>query len=137
MKTITAPFSGDQSFLEGFEKFVPQGIGIFKGFIESLDLKRMGLLPITKASPISSVSFMSLRRSFWALEVFGLLPTLKEYLIETGNGYLHSELTYLEAIYRRSPPKLDSEYLTDLEIGKLSPKVEAAGKLRIFAMVDI
>jgi len=222
VSTITEPFNGDEGFLKGFEAFVPHGIRVFKGFISTLELPKKGLQPITKASPISKVSFMSLESSYLALVHNKLLQTLWDYIAETKNTYLWNEMTYLSSHWEKkwhntklsgkvaylrmktsirkpfihqvnyiplppgiyiypvealnfnhdygfatlrndpdnlferlfittaSTPKeleaLNSKELraqtplamtSNLSVGKLSPKVEAAGKLRIFAMVDI
>jgi hypothetical protein len=58
-----------------------------------------GLSPITKASPVSKVSFMSLERSLLGLKQAGLLKTLIEYIQETKNSYLLAQLSYVTDSY--------------------------------------
>lgn len=99
VSTITDPFNGDDGFAKGFEEFVPRGIGIFKSFIKTVELPKNGLSPITKASPVSKASFMSLERSLLGLKKSNLLVTLIEYIKLTKNDYLLAQLSYVTDKY--------------------------------------
>lgn len=100
VSTIIEPFNGDTGFLKGFEEFVPRGIGIFKSFIKTVELPKKGLSPITKSSPVSKVSFMSLSKSLLGLKQAGLLTTLIQYIKSTGNEHLMAQLSYVTDNYQ-------------------------------------
>lgn len=152
LATITDPFSGvDISHtLPGFSSFV---CGPFRESLEkhfSTDflydayhdrkeaLRSLPIRPfmLAKSTPVAagsySTSFSMLIMTFHAWSFSPLLPYLKDWMKMTGNTRF---LNWFEEGLKFSKGRLKETY-PNLPLGKLGLKDEAAGKVRVFAMVD-
>lgn len=98
------------------------------------------------APPIVQTNYVRVPRGVYIYPVEALAPYNSDYGFTTlrhdpDNRFIHLFQTVattqaeLEALNFSASGKL--AMTSNVSIGKLSPKVEAAGKLRIFAMVDI
>jgi hypothetical protein len=124
------------------------------------DLTAYKVLPIQKSSPLGSLSYSRLIDSYIALKNKPVFKDILEYINVTSSknfNILFKNIEFLMAKLQIDDPlrkKFFIKHLTDdfetvtlkvkvppskkdLPIGKLSFKEEAAGKLRVFAMVDI
>jgi len=98
------------------------------------DLKSYKVLPIMKSSPQGPKSYRHLISSYMCLKDSSLFPYIEQYLDITKSSNLQicfRNIEYLIKAFNISKPS------DHLHLGKLSFKEEAAGKLRVFAMVDI
>jgi len=99
------------------------------------DLTAYKILPINKSSPLGSKSYRHLISSYVLMKRHHIFPKVLEYLNATCSTnllILFKNLDYLITKYNLRSIGSRNDYL-----GALSFKEEAAGKLRIFAMVDI
>jgi len=99
------------------------------------DLTAYKILPINKSSPLGSKSYRHLISSYTLMKRHHIFPKVLEYLNATCSTnllILFKNLDYLITKYNLRSIGSRNDYL-----GALSFKEEAAGKLRIFAMVDI
>jgi hypothetical protein len=93
------------------------------------------ILPIEKSSPQGPKSYSHLITSYSLLKETHFFPKVLEYLNITSSRnilILFRNLDYIITKYNLRSIKSHNDYL-----GALSFKEEAAGKLRVFAMVDI
>jgi len=97
------------------------------------------LLFLETSSPSSKVSWMNFIYDIKNLEKYGLLQDLLSYCRLLGYGRLERYLEGFQLSLRfpRNYPLGVSTLQKSDEIGRLSIKVEPAGKLRVFAMVDV
>jgi len=153
LNTITDPFSGNSKFLEitgsWFESKTQLVIG---RFADGLELKRQGkFLMSEKSSPSNSKSWVGLLTDISLLKS---QPKLFQSLIAVMQLTLTSELferfiNLSKLLPGRASPLFDilpmkekfrellfDNSFKDSGLGQLSCKKEAAGKLRVFAMVD-
>jgi hypothetical protein len=142
LNTITDAFSGNPDYLSELKRLVPNGMKVFQAFYGKMDLpekdvKSQGILPILKASSGSKVSFAKILLLPKALRDANLWGPLVEFATLQGNYYLVGQLKLLDSLSTKAYAVLGySELFHTHTLGKLSFKEEAAGKLRIFAMVD-
>jgi len=140
LNTITDSFGGSQIHLDEFNRWLSNSskpiINKFFKF-ESGGLDSTMVLPIMKSSPQGSKSYSRLLVSFNILVKLGLMSNIKElvnlfsYDSQKFWKDLISNLTYISNLLSIDVSDCDPY------VGKLSFKEEAAGKLRIFAMVDV
>lgn len=79
VSTITDPFSGDNSFLQSFNAFVPVGIKSFAKFVRGVTLEKSGLLAITKSGPCGT-QMLNVSKSYLGLLRSGLLSELNNFI---------------------------------------------------------
>lgn len=152
LATITDPFSGPDlsQTLSGYSSFVCGSLrkALKKNFLtdflwDSIHDRKEALrsLPIkpfmiAKSTPVGagsySTSFSMLILTLHAWSFSPLLPYLKDWMKMTGNTRF---LNWFEEGLRFSKGRLKETY-PNLPLGKLGLKDEAAGKVRVFAMVD-
>jgi len=99
------------------------------------DLKSYRLLPIVKSSPQGPKSYSHLIGSYIGLKEHpALLAHVQEYIKITSSSNFVTLFSNIEFAIKKFgvKSKVSNNYL-----GKLSFKEEAAGKLRVFAMVDV
>jgi hypothetical protein len=136
LNTITDPFSGDLDVLTDFKKFLwLNARRLLTSFSPHFDLTKLEarrILPIQKASPSSKVSWKGLFHDIVNLDVY-LGSYIKEYLLLTNS----KRLMLLYDTVVSSDPGYPSDLKPGRHLGQLSFKEEAAGKLRVFAMVDV
>jgi hypothetical protein len=99
-------------------------------------LPKNGLLCILKAGPSGSPNSLSIINDVYRLQKLGLFDKILQYVHETGNPVLLAQLHYLVQRGRRCRFDQLLMELPVVAMGKLSLKVEPAGKVRVFAMVD-
>jgi len=95
-----------------------------------------GLLCILKAGPSGSPNTLSLINDVFRLQQVGLFDKIMSYCHATGNPAIWHQLRYI--VQRSIRCRFDHLILSlpSRAMGKLSLKVEPAGKVRVFAMVD-
>jgi len=139
--TITDGPQFQQTFMDELEKFIPTFTGFFVK-TKNMSLDKIKIFSIMKSSPLtkgdeSSTSMEALFRTVcqWKSHYKDLLPILVEYINLTDGWFIKSRFwTIFKAIdpwcvnFNKGFPKLP--------LGKLGFKHEAAGKMRVFAMVD-
>jgi hypothetical protein len=138
LSTITDPLTVSK------EAVVEVGLEIIKlintsKFDKDLLMRQAEFLFIEKASPSHSVSWLGLLADVFALAENGQLQTLLDFTDMTGNHRLSAFIRYLHDGLLANDARMSvvRSAFTGHAIGKLSIKHEAAGKERVFAMVDI
>lgn len=131
LSTITDLFEGQSPTL--LEHEVTIGLGELNGFKKPL-LHPIRLLFLGTACPNNSISMLGIWKDIWAWKNSHLWDQLVKYcqLAPGGENFLSlitREIEYLSTGCYKSDGK-------PLILGKLSEKVEAAGKIRVFAITD-
>jgi hypothetical protein len=99
------------------------------------DLTSYKVLPITKSSPHGSKSYRHIITSFMGIEANeALLTHIATYLYVTKSENIKALFRNIKHIVTKFSIPFQVDYS---QLGKLSFKEEAAGKLRVFAMVDV
>lgn len=137
LSTITDSFGGSKIHLDDFNVWLERSSKHILQKFSKLDIKDLTsyrILPIMKSSPLGSKSYRHLIQSYLSLKDSEIWQDLLDYIKCTNSknfSILFSNIEYCINKFNISSVS-DQSYL-----GKLSFKEEAAGKLRIFAMVDI
>lgn len=136
LNTITDPFSGDLRVVNDFQQFLwLNSKRLLTSFSEHFDLTKLEarwIVNIQKASPSSDASWKGLFHDMKNLDVY-LGSTIRKYLLLTNS-------TRLLKLYEDAQKSQVNEFKglkPGRHLGQLSFKEEAAGKLRVFAMVDV
>jgi len=137
LSTITEQFSGSHMVVDDFNRWLTrfsyQHLSKFSTF-QLEDLLITKVLPIVKSSPLGTKSYSRLLESYWSLkENSSLFKSIIEYINLTKSKNITTlffNIEFLSKHYNINGRDIG-------HIGKLSFKEEAAGKLRIFAMVDV
>nr|UTQ48828.1 RNA-dependent RNA polymerase [Monilinia fructicola mitovirus 11] len=138
LNTITDNFGGSKIHLDDFNVWLRQNSRqILQKFskLDSKDLTAYSIRTIQKSSPLGPISYRHLIGSYLAFKKFPeLFKTLQDYINITNSKNFNTLFQNIEFLIKYFGAKgwNDLPYL-----GKLSFKEEAAGKLRVFAMVDI
>jgi len=138
LSTITEKFSGSHYILDDFNRWLTSNsykhLSKFSKYTME-DLVVTKVLPLVKSSPQGTVSYKRLLDSYWSLKVNQpLFKSIIEYINLTKSkniSILFDNIEFLKKHYN-----IDGSGNIG-HTGKLSFKEEAAGKLRIFAMVDV
>jgi len=151
LNTITDPFkgSGDEliRYSETFRLVTSRWL--MKAKVKFPDFKESSIFMITKSSPLCSKSFEGYY-SDMVLMPEELFLTLRSFLEETNQDMLRRYVNYQRKISKQlheTYPELILSHLKEFAkvcfklngvypFGQLSTKEEAAGKVRVFAMVD-
>jgi len=143
LNTITDPMSASVEIVSGVAEEITK---VINPSMFRLDLLRGSarLLFIEKASPSNSVSWLGFISDVLALQATGQLDLLIKFLNLTGNFQMSRMLLYIyeNLLNNLGRASINSELYFALtlgkeSVGKLSIKEEAAGKRRVFAMVDV
>nr|UYL94483.1 MAG: RNA-dependent RNA polymerase [Leptosphaeria biglobosa mitovirus 6] len=137
LNTITDKFEGSNINLKDFNMWLERrSLPILQKFQEFNieDLKSYRILPILKSSPQGTRSYTHLIGSYIGLKNSNIFNSIKSYLKITKSSNILTLFRNIEFIMDKYfvVPKVK-----DLHLGRLSFKEEAAGKLRVFAMVDV
>lgn len=135
--TITDPSSADEKFLSrGGEYLKFLALRHSFRFDRKLLSKDFGLLMLQTASPSYSVSWLGIFRDVKQLTVLGLDIPMKRLFKVLGQEKL---LAFFNLIQENNYPSFpDVKHHNGANsLGQLSLKDEAAGKIRVFALVDI
>jgi hypothetical protein len=141
LKTITDPFIGSEEYLREFELMIPTGIQKFQSFFDTKFapkfgwLKINGILPIMKAGGGYSVSLAKLLELPAALRSANLWDPLCHFVALSNNELLLRQIAQVDDLATRAKA-IWGDAASSTHLGRLSFKEEAAGKLRVFAMVD-
>nr|UPW42091.1 MAG: putative RNA dependent RNA polymerase [Xinjiang mito-like virus 79] len=137
LATITDQFSGSHMVTDDFNRWLTRNsTSHLLRFSEPRmeDLLITKVLPIVKSSPLGTKSYSRLIDSYWSLKHNSVVfDAIKKYINLTKSinfGALFNNLEFLKKHYDIGCKGIGP-------IGKLSFKEEAAGKLRVFAMVDV
>lgn len=104
-------------------------------FYKSVDLSAGRILPILKACPAGGRSFSRLIDSYVALKTNKVVfSAMSEYIRKTSSSNMSVTFANIEYFLSKIS---DLEIDPTVPIGRLSFKEEPAGKLRVFAMVDV
>jgi len=165
LNSITDPFSGDMEQLKAVKDhcFTVKGnpfkyLNAYQGWLESANLYPSKLSFIQSASPSNKISWHGMLTDYKILVDLKLMPLINEYLSKVGSTYmddifgdvasLYERLASLARVeYKKLHPNSEHKGLENFIpskkkgnfsglAGQLSFKEEAAGKLRVFAMVD-
>jgi len=137
LKTITDSFGGSKIHLDDFNNWLNSNSNLLLqkfSKLEIKDLKSYRILPIMKSSPQGPKSYSHLIGSYLGLRDSSLWPDIQTYVKLTSSSNFITLFSNIEFSIKKF--NIKSKVL-DLHLGKLSFKEEAAGKLRVFAMVDI
>jgi len=128
------------------EYFAPKLIG--NSFVRSKVCSSEKILPIEKASPSNSTSWFGLLTDAIAIGNSEIFSDFKIYCESTDNRYILNKVLSINKLFVNKAHLLEclpfkggkvgkDIAVNRIPIGQLAFKEEAAGKLRIFAMVDI
>jgi hypothetical protein len=141
LNTITDDFNGNQVELEYFNDWLSSKtkskVTNFRFDFNPKDLAPNRLLPIKKSSSLGGESWKGLLPSFLLIKNNPIIwSAIGDYLSLCSGEWMKSLLNNLNYITEKCGDSLltDSKYR---ELGRLAFKEEAAGKLRVFAMVDV
>ena len=128
LETITGPFTGLSTKLNP-DKLQSLYLDLFSKWRGSNPQGKDFPLPLSTAGPNYKISILGATSDAFAFEDTLLKPfaTLSRYF----GGKLHLTLEYEKLFSSDLGPK------KEFKLGKLSAKQEAAGKVRIFAIVDV
>jgi hypothetical protein len=138
LETITAEFEGSLYHVDDFNRwleFTSKKLLTKFSHFDIKDLTVYRILPIEKSSPQGQRSYSHLITSYTLLKNTHFFPKVVEFLNMTSSRnilILFKNLDYIISKYNLRSIRSHNDYL-----GALSFKEEAAGKLRVFAMVDI
>lgn len=148
MNTITDPFSGSQTTLdEVSEKLRVLALSFKKRYPK--DLSPSSLLWLETSSPSSRTSWTGVFLNLLVLRDEGLLPSMVFFLERTGSynfkRFFKICMELLDAVpvaYWSCTPPVKDDYFDSNDyssgaVGQLAQKKEAAGKIRVFALVDV
>jgi len=139
LNTITDPFNGSHRTLDDFNTWLTNNslsclLKFSKFSIK--DLEVTNILKLVKSSPLGSVSYSHLIDSYWSIKQDSVLfGKFKEYIELTKS--LNLLILFDNIEFLKEKYNITGIGSSNGPIGKLSFKEEAAGKLRVFAMVDI
>jgi len=142
LDTITAPYSGDPNFLVSVAEWSERFVRLLP-HIPRRSVSAFSLLPLLKSSPSSTVSWTGFVRDAYTIDVLGFLPIFRAYSVASGSQFLWDQLFNLSLSFKTLKGPVFEPFLSgetkaqNQAIGQLQFKEEAAGKLRIFAMVDV
>lgn len=138
LNTITDSFSGSQYHLDDFNLWLSsKSLHWLTKFskLELKDLKQHRVIPIVKSCPQGPRSYTHLIGSYIGLKdnkiVWKAIWDYIELTKSTNIARLLGNLDYFITKFNIKPK------VSNFPIGKLAFKEEAAGKLRVFAMVDV
>jgi hypothetical protein len=136
LTTITAPFSGDNLFIhEGLATLKYLALKNLHRFDLKILSKDYGLLALETASPSYKSSWKGIMTDPFDLRQAGLDVHILEYLSATSQDRLK---IYFEGILDVFVPTISRVgRKANTTMGQLSIKKEAAGKVRVFALVDV
>jgi hypothetical protein len=139
LSTITDNFSGSNIVLDDFNRWLTISSSNLLQKFSKADIKDLTVtkvLPIVKSSPLGTKSYSRLIDSYWSLKNSEVFKDLLEYLKLTNSKNIFTLFGNIE--FLRKTYGIQGRYKDSFgPIGKLSFKEEAAGKLRVFAMVDV
>lgn len=137
--TITEKFSGSNIVLDDFNRWLTiTSSNLLTKFsnADKSELTITKVLPIVKSSPLGTKSYSWLLDSYWSLKNSDIFKDVLEYLKLTNSKNIFTLFGNIEFLKRKYG--IRGRYKDSFgPLGKLSFKEEAAGKLRVFAMVDV
>jgi len=137
LNTITDNFVGSQIHLDDFNHWLNNNSNLWLTKFSNMNigaLKSYRILPILKSSPQGSKSFSHLVGSYIGLRDSSLWPYIQEFTRLTDSKNINTLFRNIE--FCISKYNITSK-VSNNHLGKLSFKEESAGKLRVFAMVDV
>jgi len=142
LSTITDPFSGSK---EGLQKVSHELAAIAASSLKMFDLSILksdpGLLLLETSSSTTSVSWLGIFTDPFKLAKAGLGQVCLDYMQELGYSRLLAMWVKIFKYYKLVEKTCSLSQHNALKehgaVGQLSRKLEAAGKVRVFAMVDI
>lgn len=166
LNSITDPYNGKDSAITDFSKYISgikgnpfKNLKSWKDWSDNINLYPSSFSFIQSASPSNSISWHGLLTDYKLLKDLDLLPKIELYLSKVGSLYFEDLLQSASDMYSRLHDIAQEAYrvknpnsthagLKDWIpshktgnysglCGQLAYKEEAAGKLRVFAMVDI
>jgi hypothetical protein len=148
LNTITDPYSGSvESLGRVSEELRALARKNSYRFPKNVAKREMGISLIETSAPASPVSWVTLFKSPFDLAKAGLGQCFLDYMDEMGYSKLlnvwvitFKHFKILDKFLPFNPNPLLGplgKELNESKIGKLSKKLEAAGKIRVFAMVDV
>lgn len=161
LNTITDPFIGDAAAITAIEGWMDQMVPkLLADKFNRRSITNARLLPLEKASPSNEVSWYGVLTDAVAIVNSSIYTAFTDYCIETSNYSLCDNLGMTARLFDKigcrsglplkeslradpktglAPIKLDSDNIgkDEIPLGQLAFKEEAAGKLRVFAMVDV
>lgn len=136
LNTITDSFGGSQFHLDDFNIWLNSNSSkILTKFSELKfrELTSTRLQPILKGSPLGPKSYSHLISAYYSIKENSFLyENIKAYIDLTKSSNIWTTFSNIQYCTNKYKLRYDIKPL-----GKLSFKEEAAGKLRVFAMVDI
>jgi hypothetical protein len=139
LNTITDEFSGSQMVLDDFNRWLKLNsskllIRFSKFQMEDLTVTK--ILPLVKSSPQGPQSYKRLIDAYWSLKNSEILQEILVFIKITNSRNIYTLFNNIE--FLKNKYGIKGWWKDGLSpLGKLSFKEEAAGKLRVFAMVDI
>jgi len=137
--TITEPFTGDEKFtLRGAEYLKFLTLRHSSRFNRTVLTRERGLLLLQTSSPSYTTSWMGMFRDVAQLKVLGLDVHIESILKGLNQLKLLAffQLIKDKQLSEEVHPVLKENKSTST-MGQLATKEEAAGKIRVFAMVDV
>lgn len=151
LSTITDGFTGNAAYITLMKEWMKSSIPIL--LPQRFNKRALGfavLLPIEKSSPTNTKSWFGFLTDAIAIAYSPIFPAFRGYCELSNNTYILNKILGIVALFTNNRellsflPKKTSLWVkepltteTGLPIGQLAFKEEAAGKLRVFAIVDI
>lgn len=139
LNTITDPYSGDDDYLlRGCEDLLEISKRNSYRFDKTVLEKEFGVLALETASPSYKTSLKGFISDVFDLTYHGIDKPLLEYLSATGQTSLMLTFMHIREMFEKFPySKTGQKERLNRDVGQLSMKEEAAGKIRVFALVDV
>jgi hypothetical protein len=135
LNTITDSYTGSEMHLNDFNLWLLKNSKVWlQSFLSMRSLTAVKVLPLLKSAPAGQRSFSHLISSYLSLKQHPVVWTaIGLYIEKTKSSNLKVIFDNVEYFLTKEPTIIPSLS----PIGRLSFKEEAAGKLRVFAMVDV
>jgi hypothetical protein len=139
INTITDVFTGSSQTLPDWE--VALALRWMKAKLKFVISKEADILPLNSAGPNSKISVLGSPLDAWAFkenpDLLSAFRTLAKTLGNSLDKLLQQEIDNLPNWFAYLKPEQKSLMRDRLKLGKLSEKIEAAGKVRLFAIADV
>lgn len=136
ISTIIDPLSVPQPRVDGIGKQLATIVANYSSLFPKLDGSEERIKLLESASSSHSVSWTGLVKDVYLLKDAGQLDNIEKMLVYTNSKYLQKLLSMIKSL-EGTYQSVKNSFYKEPYTGRLSLKEEAAGKVRVFAMVDL
>jgi hypothetical protein len=138
LSTIIDPGINLDKFLPNWDNFIKETfVPLLRQTVKLGEMEKPEVYPILKSSPTSSyevgsvsTSSVDIKGSAWLWEKSSFRPSFSRLVYQLGASGISERIRLLGSAFSRNPT------FNPTHLGKLGFKLEPAGKVRVFAMVD-